>query len=116
MRMRQTLEKIFRCCGTELTLVRGEESWTVRAFFQPNTSRARQNMVSAITPVGTVGPGQYVYLGPAEPALQVGDTLIAGGTAYLLRRRETLYEKDGPLYQWGLCTKKGGADTWPALS
>lgn len=114
--MRGMLEKIFRCYGTDLILSRGGESWEIRGFLQPDTSRARQNMYPEFTPTGMAAPGQYLFLGPAEPEIQVGDTLTLGGKEYLLRRRETLWEQNTPLYQWGLCTERGGADTWPDQS
>lgn len=110
------LKKLFLSFGTALTLSRGSESWEIRGFLQPDTSKARQNMYPELSAVGFAAPGQYLFLGPAEPEAQVGDTLTLGGKAYLLRRRETMYEKDQPLYQWGLCTEKGGTDTWPILS
>ena len=114
--MRQMLDKIFRCYGSDITLERGEETRSLRGFFQPDLSRARQNLHPEMTQTGLALPGQYLLLCPAEPVMQPGDTVTVAGTAYLLRRCETLLEKDAPLYQWALCTKKGGADTWAVPS
>lgn len=114
--MRRMLDKIFSCYGSEITVVRGSERLTLRGFFQPQLSRAKQDLFPEMTQVGVSIPGQYLLLCPAEPEVQVSDTVIAGGSAYLLRRKETLRGSDGPLYQWALCTVKGGADTWPVLS
>ena len=116
MIMRQMLDKIFRYYGSEITLEREEGSLTLHGFFQPDLSRARQNLHPEMTQTGLAMPGQYLLLCPAEPAVRPGDTVTVAGTAYLLRRCETLLEKGAPLYQWALCTKKGGADTWAVLS
>ena len=110
------LDKIFRCYGSEITLVRGEEALCLPGFFQPELSRARQNLHPEMTQAGLTTPGQYLLLCPAEPEILPGDTVTVAGTAYLLRRCETLLEKGAPLYQWALCTKKGGADTWAVPS
>lgn len=110
------LEKIFRCYGSELTLSRETESWRVYAFLQPDTSRAKQSMFADQSYAGLIPPGQYVFLGPVEPAVQPGDTLTMAGNAYLLHRTEIIYERGNALYQWGLCTRKGGEDIWPNLS
>lgn len=110
------LEKIFRCHGSDITLTRGSETICLRGFFQPDLSRAKQNLYPEMTQTGVILPGQYLLLCPVEPEVLPGDTVAVAGEAYLLRRRETLREKGVPLYQWALCTKKGGADTWTVPS
>ena len=112
MTVRQMLDKIFRCYGSEIILERSWETRSFLGFFQPDQSRAKQNLHPEMTPTGLALPGQYLLLCPMEPELLVGDTVIVGGTAYQRRRREILTEKGTPLYQWALCTKKGGADNW----
>lgn len=114
--MKGMLDKIFHCYGCDMTLERGGESQSIRGFFQPQFSRAKQDLYPEMTHMGMDSPGQYLLLCPAEPEMQVGDTVTVAGTAYLLRRREMLYDRGAALYQWGLCTEKGGADTWPVLS
>lgn len=114
--MQQMLEKIFRCHGSTITVNRGAESWALQGFLQPVNSTAKQNMLAEASPLGTVPTGQYVFIGPAAPEILAGDMLTAQGEVYLLRRAEILWQGDTPLYQWGLCTKKGGVDTWPNLS
>lgn len=114
--MKGMLDKIFACYGCDIVLERGDESQTLRGFFQPQLSRAKQDLYTQMSPAGTAAPGQYLLLCPAEPEVRAGDTVTVDGTAYLLRRRELLRDAGTPLYQWGLCTVKGGADTWPVLS
>ncbi len=107
--MRQIIEKILSCYG--MTALLPGFSREVRAFLQPVGlgSRAADR---EITPLGLVPEGQYTYIGPAEPAVQVGDAVEFGGKVYLFRRVEQFQDQNGPVYCWGLCVEKGGANTW----
>ncbi len=110
--MRATVEKIMAEYGTDLTIVSGLESRTVRGFFRAVNSKSWQSMESEATLLGEITRGQYVYMGPVGAAVQEGDTLILGDRTYLFRRTEVYYYGNGPLYQWGLCVEKGVNDTW----
>ncbi len=110
--MRSTVEKIMAEHGTDLTIVSGLESRTVRGFFRAVNSKSWQSMESEATLLGEITRGQYVYMGPVGAAVQEGDTLILGDRTYLFRRTEVYYYGNAPLYQWGLCVEKGVNDTW----
>lgn len=114
--MRQTVEKIFSRYGTDLTIVSASESRTVRGFFRAVNSKSWQSMESEATLLGEITRGQYVYMGPADGAVQEGDTLILGRRQYLVRRTEEYYYGNQPVYQWGLCVEKGVNDTWGTQS
>lgn len=81
-------------------------------FFQPVRSKSLQSIVHGQIALGDVPRGQYVYIGPVNVELAEGDFLDVNGQKYLLARVETYYAGGKPLYVWGLCTQKGGADTW----
>ena len=108
--MRAMLEKVMGRWGTTVTLQRSGQSY--KAFLHETGSRTWQNMEKVYTPLGEVPRGQYLYMGPVEPALQVGDVLRCGGKIYELRRAEATLYGDLPIYCWGLCVEKGGEDTW----
>ena len=114
--MRQTVEKVMSQHGTDLTIVSGMESKTVRGFFRAVNSKSWQSMESEATLLGEISRGQYIYMGPAEGAVQEGDTLILGNNSYLFRRTELYYYGNQPLYQWGLCVERGVNDTWGTQS
>ena len=114
--MRQTVEKIFTQHGTDLTIVSGLVSKTVRGFFRAVNSKSWQSMESEATLLGEITRGQYVYMGPEDAAVKEGDTLILGERSYLLRRTELYYYGNQAVYQWGLCVEKGVNDTWGILS
>lgn len=100
--------------GTTVTLSRGNRSY--KAFLHETGSRTWQNMEKYYTPLGEIPRGQYLYLGPIDPMLQVGDVLRMRGRIYELRRAEAVYYSDTPVYCWGLCVEKGGEDTWARQS
>ena len=110
--MRQTVEKVLSQHGTDLTIVSGLESKTVRGFFRAVNSKSWQSMESEATLLGEITRGQYVYMGPVDAAVQEGDTLLLGNSSYLFRRTELYYYGNQPVYQWGLCVEKGVNDTW----
>lgn len=112
--MRKMLEKVMDRWGTTVTLRRSGKAF--KAFLQETGSRNWQNMEKIFTPLGEVPRGQYLYLGPVEPAIAVGDVLLAGGRIFELRRSEVIYYGDTPVYSWGLCVEKGGEDTWASRS
>ena len=110
--MRQTVEKIFAQHGTDLTIVSGLVSKTVRGFFRAVNSKSWQSMESEATLLGEISRGQYVYMCPVAAAVKEGDTLILGERRYLFRRTELYYYGNQAVYQWGLCVERGVNDTW----
>ena len=98
--------------GTDLTIVSGEETKTVRGFFRAVNSKSWQSMESEASLLGEITRGQYVYMGPVVAAVKEGDSLILGNRSYLFRRTELYYYGNQPVYQWGLCVEKGVNDTW----
>ena len=114
--MRQTVERVFSQYGTDLTIVSGLESKTVRGFFRAVNSKSWQSMESEASLLGEITRGQYVYMGPAGVTIGEGDTLRLGERAYVFRRVEPYYYGDEPVYQWGLCVEKGVNDIWGSQS
>ena len=114
--MQSLLEKVMLRWGTAVALRRDGALRQYKAFIQETGSRNWQNMEKIFTPVGEIPRGQYLYLGPLEPRIQVGDVLLQGSRIFEIRRAETVYYGDSPAYCWGLCVEKGGEDTWGAQS
>lgn len=114
--MRQAVEKVMACYGTDMTIVSGAEERTVRGFFRAVNSKSWQNMESVASLLGEISRGQYVYMGPSDASVKEGDTLVLGGRSYLFRRVEPYYYGNQPVYQWGLCVEKGVNDTWGTQS
>ena len=110
--MRRAVEKVMALHGTDLTIVSGEETKTVRGFFRAVNSKSWQSMESEASLLGEITRGQYVYMGPVSAAVKEGDSLLLGNRNYLFRRTEQYYYGNQPVYQWGLCVEKGVNDTW----
>ena len=110
--MQQMVEKVLASYGSAVTLQKGEDTYAIRAFFQPVRSKSWQYLEGNYSPLGEIPRGQYVYIGPAEPKAEAGDTLVVEGSAYWLRRTELVRDSTGPVYCWGLCVEKGGEDNW----
>lgn len=110
--MQQMVSKILNTYGTAVTLIQGENSHNIRAFFQPVRSKSWQYLEGNYSPLGEIPRGQYVYIGPVAPAAEAGDTLRVGEKDYWLRRTELIRDANGPVYCWGMCVEKGGADSW----
>ena len=110
--MRQMVEKILETYGIAAKLQKEDGAFVMRIFFQPVRSKSWQYLEGNYSPLGEIPRGQYVYIGPVEPAAASGDTLIINTKAYWLRRTELILDANGPVYCWGLCVEKGGEDTW----
>lgn len=102
--MRRMVEKILKTHGVDMTVTRGEESFVVRGFFQPVTGKSQNMSRITVGPLGREETGQYVYIGPLEPALEPGDQV----DNCIVRRAEPV----SGAYVWAMCVKKGEDDTW----
>ena len=114
--MRKTVEQIMQRYGTDMQLIHGNETKTVRGFFRAVNSKSWQSMESEANLLGEITRGQYAYIGPADGGVREGDTLTLGDKSYLLRRVEYYYYGNQAIYQWGLCVEKGVNDTWGSQS
>lgn len=110
--MRQTVEKFLRQYGSDIQIRSGEQTVQVRAFLQPVTGRGQNMAQVSVSPLGREAAGQYIYIGPLEPALMLDDVLEVEGREYILRRTEQITGINGPVYRWGMCVEKGAEDTW----
>ena len=114
--MRRLIEQVMKDFGTDLQLIRGGDSRTVRGFFRAVNSKSWQSMESEATLLGEITRGQYSYIGPADGGAKEGDTIALGDRNYLIRRTEFYYFDNEPIYQWGLCVEKGVNDIWGSQS
>ncbi len=108
--MQRKIGKILDTYGVSIT--RCGLGVTYRGFFQPVRSKSWQYLEGNFSPLGEVPRGQYVYIGPTEQDVGVGETLEVGGRDYMVRRVEPVYYGEEIAYYWGMCVEKGGEDTW----
>ena len=114
--MQKALQKIFGYWGSDLVLKSGTQETAFRGFLQHSASKSLQNMEKDFLPLGEIPGGQYTLIAPPETGAAAGDTVVLGQKSYELRRAETVMYGTEALYIWGLCTEKGGEDTWAMQS
>lgn len=105
--MRLMVERLLARLGAELVLKQAGQETRLRGLIQHSRSKSLQNMRHDFTPIGRIPDGQYIYIGPAQPAAAAGDELVLGDKTYILRRVERVWFRDMPIYSWGLCVQKG---------
>ena len=110
--MRRMMETIIHRYGQQVTLIHGDLRRTYRAFFQPARSKTWQNMHLEMNPLGITPRGQYVYIGPVEPAAERNDMLVVLEKRYRIQRSDVIQDKNGPVYRWCLCMEEGDVNTW----
>lgn len=110
--MRRMVEKMMNCYGREITVVRGEESFSLRGFFQPVTGKVERLAISTAGPLGMENRERYVYIGPVHPAPEPGDQVRVDGKDYHVRSAQLIWGNGEKIYCWAMCTEKGGADEW----
>ena len=101
------VERLLARLGAELVLKQAGRETRLRGLIQHSRSKSLQNMRQDFSPIGRIPGGQYVYIGPAQPAAAAGDELVLGDKVYILRRVERVWFRDVPIYSWGLCVEKG---------
>lgn len=110
--MRRMVEKIMRCHGQTLTVIRGGVEQEVVGFLQPITGNAQHMARITAEALGTERYGQFVYLGPAEYPLNGDDLVLDRGKEYLVRTAQVISKGGQELYCWAMCTEKGRDVPW----
>lgn len=110
--MRRMVEKMMACHGRLLTVEHGGEKRALRAFLQPVNGRVERLALPRMGPLGRESREQFVYIGPAEPALVPDDRVEADGKDYQVRSAQVVWAGDAPVYCWAMCVKEGGDGAW----
>ena len=101
--MEQTWRGILSQYGQEVTLRRGEEEASLRAFVQPALDRGKEQEVP--TPLGLGGQDRFLYLGPADHPLDT-DTLVEwSGRQFRVRSAHLAGENVCPHWWAMLCPR-----------
>lgn len=110
--MRAQVEMLLSRYGMDMTVDGKGGSRIVRGFFRAVHSQSWQRAEVAAGPLGEVPRGQYVYLGPVSAKVKEGDTVRFKEENYVLRRVETYYFGNAPIYQWALAVREGEERQW----
>ncbi len=112
--MKRVVNSIIYQHGTDTRLITQAGIYNVKAFLQLVTSKSWQNMERMVPTGGEIPRGQYLYIGPAYVPVQPADTVQVSGHTYVIRRADTIYYRNEPLFIWGLCVEGGEGDPWTA--
>lgn len=85
---------------------------SLKTFFQLVTSKNWQNMDRMVPTGGEIPRGQYLMIAPPWAQVEAADRIVVKGHSYTVRRADTIYYRDEPLYIWALCVEGGDADPW----
>lgn len=95
--MRDWIGAVLERYGQSVTVERGGESVSVRAFLQPVTERNEQ-VPEDFTGIGWLDGRLWLYLGRME--VEPGDVLIWNGSGYRVRSSRPYYIGAELLYWW----------------
>lgn len=113
--MRRMMDRALKRYGVAAVLEHDGKNIPLRIFFQPSMSKSWDSMNPIVTPLGQLPGGQYLYIGPAEQPISQGDVVQVSAGSYVIRRAETYLDRNGPVYQWALCVRKGSDKRWDAI-
>ena len=113
--MRRMIDRALKRYGVAAVLEHEGKNIPLRTFFQPSMSKSWGSMNPIVTPLGQLPGGQYLYIGPAEQPISQGDVVQVSTGSYVIRRPETYLDRNGPVYQWALCVRKGSDQPWDAM-
>ncbi|MGN1417790.1 MAG: hypothetical protein ACI4W6_00505 [Acutalibacteraceae bacterium] len=94
--------------GRTLTLIKGEEKETFKAFLQPLRYKNKMYLSSVSTDLGYDSTGKYLLICPAEPDISEADgykcVITDGEKKYIVDRCEKIYLSQTPVYCWAVVT------------
>ena len=106
--MKQMVDEIFDCCGSEARVLTADGEIAVRAFIRPITAHSLEQIHRNVHTLGRLPKGRYVYLGPAEPFAREDTVILSGGKRLLVCRMERMLYEDRVIYTWGILRETGG--------
>lgn len=95
--------------GMPVTVTHGKNTVQTKAFLQPLT-RERDREPFSVGVLGAVDERCWRYLGPAEAALEIGDTVSGGGEVYRVRDCAIVRALSEDAYCWGLLRRREAAE------
>lgn len=94
--------------GRTLTLVKGENQESFKAFLQPLRYKNKMYLSSVSTDLGYDSTGKYLLICPASADINEADgyksIITDGEKKYIVDRCEKIYFSDTPVYCWAVVT------------
>lgn len=94
--------------GNSVTIIESDKRTKVKAFVEPLRYKNRVYVGGKYRLLGTDRDEKYLYIGCAENPLKEKYSVIEmQGSKYIVKRCETYYVKDYPIYVWAILTPCG---------
>lgn len=94
--------------GSQVTIISGEEQVQTRAFVEPLRYRNKIYIGGEYRPLGVAIREKYLYIGRSAYRLQENRSVVeAHGERYLVKRSETFFIRDLPVYEWAIMVPYG---------
>lgn len=107
--MKQSFDRLRRRYGQSVALTgrEGGETVHVRAFLQPVLHRQADGEI-AVTPLGGVSEERWLYLGPGEMEVALGDRMDCNGLELVVQQTKAVFVGDTLVYRWATLRKRKG--------
>lgn len=110
MNISRSADKIIKRYGCSVTVENGDRSVSARAFVQPLRYRYRENAGGKRHISGRKKSSSFLFVGTADISLEADVSVIQmQGRKYIVKRCETYFVKDCPVYVWAVLSPFGAA-------
>ncbi len=94
--------------GSQVTICQGGQRIPARAFVEPLRYRNKIYIGGEYRPLGVAIREKYLYIGrPAYRLHENRSVIEAHGERYLVKRSETFFVRDLPVYEWAIMVPYG---------
>ena len=94
--------------GSQVTICQGGKRVAARAFVEPLRYRNKIYIGGEYRPLGKLRREKYLYVGSASHRLEENHSVIESqGAQYIVKRCETYFVKDTPVYEWAIMVPCG---------
>lgn len=103
-----TVGETIKQYGSRVTIRQNGDTVDTNAFVEPLRYRNRIYIGGQYHALGHNRQQKYLYIGCADHRLIENKSVVeAQGSKYIVKRSETYYIKDYPLYEWAILTPFG---------
>lgn len=94
--------------GSRVTIRQNGEEISTRAFVEPLRYRNKIYIGGEYRTLGMLRREKYLYIGkPAHRLTENSSVIESQGVQYIVKRCETYYVRDTPVYEWAILTPCG---------
>lgn len=103
-----SIKETIKRYGNSVTIVEGDKKHNVTAFVEPLRYKNRVYVGGKYRLLGKDRDEKYLYIGYAEnPLTEQYSVIEMQNSKYIVKRCETYYVKDYPIYVWAILTPYG---------